>query len=174
MRRGSPKRAATVFVVLGPAGAGKSTVAAALAKRLGCAAIDADALHAPTAVAHISAGEPLTEAERAPWLERVAGVIDTYIAQREQAVVACSALRRGYRDTLRRPEVEFIYLDVPPTVLEARLNARTDHIAHADLLPSQLATFEPLEPDEHALTVDGTLPPAEVVDSLVAGLLLSA
>lgn len=168
-----PVGGARIIVVLGPSGSGKSTVAALLAERLGWAFVDADTLHAPEAVARIAAGQPLTDAERAPWLERVAAWIDARLADAEPGIVACSALRRAYRDVLRRPGVAFAALDVPDGVLRHRLERRRVHFAGPELLPSQLATFEPLAGDEFGLTVDGTLTPEQVAEAVRTGLALN-
>lgn len=161
-------------MIAGPAGAGKTTIATALGARLGWPVVDADDLHAPDAIAKIASGVPLTDADRAPWLERVAAWIDAQLAAGASGVVACSALRRAHRDVLRRPEVEFVLLDVAPGDLAARLTARDEHFAGPELLPSQLATLEPLAPDERGQTVDGGLEPSAVVDALLAGLILNA
>ncbi|MBO9532930.1 MAG: AAA family ATPase [Solirubrobacteraceae bacterium] len=169
-----PAGRTSILVVIGPAGSGKSTVAAALADELGWRFEDADALHSPDALDKIAAGEPLTEADRAPWLARVADVIDGALDQAGSLVIACSALRRAYRDELRRPAVEFIHLGVPEAQLAERLRTREAHFAGPEILASQLEIFEPLEPHERGLTVDGALAAADVVDSILASLVLSA
>jgi carbohydrate kinase (thermoresistant glucokinase family) len=146
--------AVSVVVVMGVAGAGKSTVARRLADELGWDFADGDDFHAAASVAKMAAGEPLTDAERGPWLADIAAWIDAEIAAGRSGVVACSALRRTYRDALRRPEVLFAYLCVPRAVLERRLTGRTGHFMPATLLKSQLAALEPPADDEQAVVVD--------------------
>ena len=166
LRAGRPVPA--VIVVIGPSGAGKSVVSQTLQRRLGWAELDADSLHSSEAVAKMAAGEGLTDADRAPWLERVGAWIDERIAAGEPAVVACSALRRRYRDVLRRPEVHFALLSVPAEELARRLGARTGHFAGPDLLRSQLETLEPLSGGEQGAVVDGTAAPEDVAQAILA------
>lgn len=147
-------------VVMGVSGSGKTTVAAALAQRLGAPFQEGDALHSPENVAKMAAGIPLTDADRAPWLARVAD----WIAAHPDGVITCSALKRAYRDELRGPGVRFLCLVAPRSVLLERLEHRTGHYMHADMLDSQLATFEPPSPEEtDVVQIDDTRPPDEVV-----------
>ncbi|WP_236685263.1 gluconokinase [Demequina salsinemoris] len=144
------------IVVMGVTGCGKSTVGVRLASSLGSEFGDADDLHAPEAVAKMSRGEPLDDADRWPWLDRVGA----WLGDRDDAVVACSALRRAYRDRLRDASsgpLFFIHLTAPIEALEERVVARsrdTGHFAGASLLESQFATLEPLQGDEDGLTID--------------------
>ena len=139
-------------VVMGVSGSGKSTVARALAERLGCELLEGDDLHPPANVAAMAAGRPLTDADRRPWLDAIGSWMDRRAAEGVGAVVTCSALRRSYRDRLRhgRPHVTFCHLTVDPAVLERRMTSRSGHFMPASLLPSQLATLEPLGPDQPA------------------------
>lgn len=156
-----------VIVVMGPAGAGKTTVGRALARSLGWPFADADAFHPPASVARMRAGLPLGEAERAPWLAALAARIARWTAEGDDAVLACSALRRAHRAALVPAdavgEVRFVYLRVDAPLLAARLARRTGHFFPPALLASQLATLEPPGADEPALTVDGALPAATLV-----------
>ena len=153
-----------IVVVMGVAGAGKTTVGNALARALGWPFIEADELHPQANIDKMARGEPLDDADRAPWLDAVAARMRAL----PNAVVACSALRERYRERLRvRPDVEFVLLDLPPALLEKRLAARRGHFLPPSLLPSQLATLE--WPDE-AIVIDGTLPPAAEVDAIRAAL----
>ena len=118
----------------------------------------------------MAAGEPLTDADRRPWLEELARLRDRVLARGERAVLACSALKRSYRETLRRGalrEVAFVHLTGPRQVLAERLDGRTGHFMPADLLDSQLAI---LETPEEALTIDVTDPPPVLVERIVAAL----
>lgn len=153
---------------MGVAGAGKSTIGAALATRLGSLFVEGDALHPPENVAKMTRGEPLDDADRAPWLDSVAAVL----AGAEDVVVSCSALRRAYRDRLRSaaPDTVFVEVDVPADVLERRLARRHGHFMRAAMLSSQLAALEPLEADESGVVVDGNRPPDDVVAEVVAQL----
>lgn len=169
----SPARGLAV-VVMGVAGCGKTTVAAALAARVGGAFIEADALHSPAAVAQMRVGVPLTDVDRAPWLDRVAGRMrDTAATGHGPVFAACSALRRSYRDRLRAGigpncSVVFVHLDVVRSDLAARISGRPDHFMPVALLDSQLATLEPLGADEPGLTIDGATPASILVDRLAA------
>ena len=154
-----PEKPLVTVVVMGVSGAGKSYVSAALAAETGWTFLEGDSLHSAANRARMHAGLPLNDAERAPWLTAVAGWIGDREAAGENAVVSCSALRRRYRDVLRagHPSVWFVHLTVPTEELERRLLARTGHFMPESLLASQLATLEPLQPDEPGtiLTTDG-------------------
>lgn len=140
------------LVVMGVSGAGKSTVAAALAERLGGEYLDADDLHSDEARAKMAAGIPLDDDDRWPWLDRVAARLAVGDAR---PVIACSALRRRYRDRLRTgADPVFVHLDGAPEVLARRMGARVGHFMPTGLLASQLATLEPLEADEPGFAVD--------------------
>lgn len=150
-----------VIVVMGVSGAGKSYLGAALARRLGREFIDADDLHPAANKAKMAAGVPLDDADRWPWLD----VVATTAAAHAPVVVACSALRRAYRDRLRAAvaDIAFVELDVAPAELEARLAARRHEFMPASLLTSQLATLEPLGADERGIRLrDGSDAPIEV------------
>ena len=155
---------------MGPAGAGKTTVGRALAAALGWRFHDADDYHPPANVARMHAGLPLTDDERAPWLAALAAVVARHVASGSGAVLACSALRRAYREALLPPEappgaVRLVFLRATPTLLAARLAHRPRHFFPESLLASQLTTLEEPAASERvpALTVDASEP----VDALV-------
>lgn len=139
-------------VVIGVSGSGKSTIGAALARRLGVPFGDADHLHPPANIAKMAAGEPLTDDDRYPWLDSVG----QWLAAHPSGVMSCSALKRAYRDRLRRhsPSAYFLHLRGRPELIAQRLAARPGHFMPATLLQSQLDTLEPLGADEPGVTVD--------------------
>lgn len=147
------------LLVMGVSGAGKTTLAEALARRLGHAFIDADDLHPPGNRAKMAAGEPLDDADRAPWLDAVAQVISGWAATSQGGAIACSALKRAYRDRLRvgDPSLVTVYLDVEEAELRRRLARRRGHFFPAKLLESQLAVLEPPTRDEDVVSVSGEL-----------------
>ena len=147
---------------MGVSAVGKSTVGAELAERLGIPFLDADDLHDDAAVAAMSAGIGLSDADRMPWLARVG---DALAAQSGGAVIACSALALRYRDAIRAsaPNAIFVHLDAPAEVLAIRAGAREGHFMPASLLTSQLATLEPLDDDERGFAVDASLPVADII-----------
>jgi 6-phosphogluconate dehydrogenase len=161
-----------VIVVMGPAGAGKTTVGRALATALGWTFADADDFHPPANVARMRAGQPLGDAERAPWLAALAAHVARCVAGGQGAVLACSALRQRYRAALVPPgtahAVRFVYLHVDAAVLAERLAVRAGHFFAPALLASQLATLEPPGADEPApvLTLDGDQSPAAIVAAI--------
>lgn len=154
------------LLVMGVSGAGKTTLAEALARRLGAAFIDADDLHPPGNRAKMAAGQPLDDADRAPWLDAVAEVIAGWVATGQGGVIACSALKQAYRDRLRMadPGLVTVYLDVEEAELRRRLARRRGHFFPAELLASQLAVLEPPTRNEGAVTVSGEL---TIVDEAV-------
>lgn len=159
-------------IVMGVSGSGKSAVGAALADALGLPFADGDDFHPARNVAKMSAGQPLGDTDRWPWLDAIGGLIDRWRAAGQGGVVACSALRRSYRDRLRagRPQVRFAFLDVPRSVLVARLADRPGHFMPASLLDSQLATLEPPSADEPTVRVpvDAATTVAAVVRMITA------
>ncbi|MFO1013490.1 MAG: gluconokinase [Caulobacteraceae bacterium] len=159
-----------IIVVAGVAGAGKTTLGEALAARLKVPFLDGDTLHPPANVAKMSAGQPLTDADRAPWLAALRAWMDGEIAAGRSAVTTCSALKRPYRARLAGPGVRFVLLTGPRDVLEARLTARPGHFFPASLLDSQLAALEPAAPGEDVLTL--TIGPSTdaLTDAVIAAL----
>lgn len=153
---------------MGVSGSGKSTVGRAAAQALGWAFVEGDDLHPAANVAKMHSGHPLTDADRAPWLALVRARLDELVDHDQPAVVSCSALRRAYRDVLRRPDVLFVRLHADRQALVERLAQRTGHFMPAALLDSQLAALEPPGPDEHALTLDVTRPTPDLVAAIVA------
>lgn len=143
------------IVVMGVSGSGKSTIAAALAARLGGLYLDADDFHPAANVAKMSAGTPLTDEDRMPWLRVVGEQMAAQTERDRLPVIACSALRRRYRDMLREHggEVFFVQLDGSPELLASRIGARVDHFMPASLLVSQLQSLEPLDADEDGMIV---------------------
>jgi len=138
---------------MGVSGSGKSTVGCALAQRLRVPFVDADTLHPAASIAKMTAGEPLNDADRYPWLEKVGEWLAGHCAG---GVVSCSALKRKYRDQLRAhcPRVEFLHLSGSPELINRRMSARTGHFMPPALLRSQFDTLDPLGADEHGVTVD--------------------
>jgi gluconokinase len=172
----SPRRQRlTTIVLMGVAGSGKSSVMQVLARELGWPTLEGDTVHPPGNVAKMAAGEPLSDADRAPWLEAIASWIAEREGERSSSILTCSALRRSYRDVLRRgqPSVWFVHLVAPVEVLEARMRARRGHFMPPSMLASQLATLEPLAHDEPGSTVDATQPPESIADRIIAALALA-
>ncbi len=166
---------AMIVVVAGVSGSGKTTVGSLLADRLGWPFTDADALHPAANIAKMEAGHPLSDADRRPWLATVGARMDAYAARGQSAVLACSALKRSYREQLLagRPEARMVFQHLTREVLEARLHARHGHFFPAALLDSQLADLQGPEPTEDVLVVEDTTPPEQVVDVIIARLRLS-
>ena len=161
-----------VLVVMGVSGSGKSTVAALLAARLGWAFEEGDALHPPANVAKMHAGHPLDDADRAPWLAKIADWVDARLDAGESAVVTCSALKRSYRALIDRrgTGVVFVFLTGTRETIAARLAARQGHFMPPGLLDSQIATLEPPGANEPEIEVEIGGSPQAIADAVVAAL----
>jgi gluconokinase len=155
------------IVVMGVSGSGKSTVGAALAQRLRVPFADADDFHPEANIAKMSAGHPLDDDDRRPWLEAIG---DWLAAHPDGGVMSCSALKRTYRDQLRShcPQVEFLHLAGTPEVIGRRQASRPGHFMPASLLKSQFDTLEPLDDDEHGVAVDVDQDIDAIVESYLA------
>ena len=162
----------TVLVVMGVSGSGKSTVAAGLAARLGWDTAEGDDMHPAANVAKMRAGIPLTDDDRWPWLQTIAGWIDTHLAAGTPGIITCSALKRIYRDVMRRDGVVFVHLTGGVSQIADRLAARQGHFMPPDLLGSQIATLEPPGPDENVLVVDVGSSPQHEVEEIISRLAL--
>lgn len=157
------------LVVMGVSGSGKTTIAGRLAAQLGFVFADGDDFHSAASVAKMARGEPLTDADREPWLRSLAAWTLTQHDAGRSTVLACSALKQRYRDTLRAasPRVLFIHLTAPRGALLKRMKHRQGHFMPALLLDSQLASLEPLAADEPGITVDATATPDAIVKQAI-------
>jgi gluconokinase len=154
----------SAYVVMGVSGCGKSRIGAAFATAIGAQFIDGDSLHPKTNIDKMGRGEPLTDADRAPWLDLVGAALAP------DTVIACSSLKRSYRDRIRNKAaapVSFLFLQGPRDVLMERMTNRPGHFMPASLLDSQLATLEPPDADEIHITADIRKPPDQIVSDLV-------
>jgi gluconokinase len=158
------------LVLMGVTGSGKSTEMHALASRLEASTADGDSFHSAMNIAKMRDGIPLTDDDRWPWLRAIGRWIGDQEQSGRDAIIACSALKRRYRDVLRdgHPSVRFVDLDVPQTVLEERLRERKGHYMAPSLLQSQLDALEPLEPDEPGFVITADRPPSELADEILA------
>lgn len=156
-------------VVMGVSGSGKTTVGELLAVRVGWPFYDGDTFHTPENVAKMAAGTPLTDADRAGWLAVLAGLIRDGLSRGESGIIACSALKEAYRDSLRvdPSRVQFVYLKGSFDLIWERMLLRRHHYMKASMLQSQFASLE--EP-EGVLKCDITAAPEQIVDAIVAGL----
>lgn len=157
---------------MGVAGVGKSSLMAALAERLRWPTLEGDTLHPGSNIEKMAAGVPLDDADRAPWLALIAVWVGAREAERSSSIVTCSALRRAYRDVLRRghPSVWFVHLVAPGDVIRSRIEHREGHFMSAGMLQTQLETLEPLEPDEPGWAVEALTPPDEIAEQVIAHL----
>lgn len=166
---------ATHLVVMGVAGSGKSTLAAALSRQLGWACAEADEFHPAANIAKMSQGIPLQDEDRWPWLQEIRDWMTAQAAAGKSTVLTCSALKRGYRELLSGAQgrVIFLHLDGGADLISQRMQGREGHFMPPTLLPSQLATLEPLTQEEIAagsLRLDISRSPEELVAAVVQAL----
>jgi ribose 5-phosphate isomerase A len=163
--RGTPP----VLVIMGVSGSGKSTIAEELSARLGWPFEEGDSLHPEANIAKMHAGIPLTDADRLPWLERVAAWIDEQRGKKRPGIITCSALKRAYRKMVLgdRPEVRLVYLRGGQDLIAEHLTGRHGHFMPSELLRSQIDTLEEPEPSEDPLTVDLNASAAQVADEVI-------
>lgn len=165
----------TALVVMGVSGSGKTTVAELLAKRLGWPFMEGDRLHPPANVEKMRQGIPLTDADRAPWLDRIGEELKSWAAVGKSGVLTCSALKRAYRDRIRsaRPDVRLVYVKGSEALIASRVAARHHEYMPASLLRSQFDTLEEPTPDERVVTVDASGSPDKEAAAVIATLNLS-
>jgi gluconokinase len=159
-----------LIVVMGVAGSGKTTLASNLAERLGVPFVEGDSLHPPVNVRKMASGVPLTDQDRWPWLEAIGERMEAERSTGHGVVVACSALKRAYRDCLRgkvHGKIHFVLLDGSRQLISDRMRQRKGHFMPAKLLDSQFATLERPTPDEHAVILDISHKPSDLVEQAV-------
>jgi len=168
----APARLPSIIVVMGVSGSGKSTIAAMLAIRLGWPYEDGDWFHPPANVEKMHAGEPLTDEDRWPWLRAIAAWIDQTRGAGKHAVLACSALKRAYRDILigDRRDVCLVYLKGDRALIGRRVALRQGHFMPASLLDSQFAALQEPDADEHPIVVSIEPRPHAIADAIIAKL----
>jgi len=161
--------APVIAIVMGVSGSGKTTIAVLLAAALGCQFQEGDDLHPAGNVEKMRGGTALTDADRLPWLHKIAELIDGWHARGESGVLTCSALKRSYRDIIigGRSGVTLVYLKGSYDLIHRRMAARHEHFMPAALLDSQFATLQEPTPDEHPITVEIDGPPKEIVAAIV-------
>ena len=162
------------LVVMGVSGSGKSTIADRLAARLGWRCEDGDKFHPASNVAKMSAGHPLTDEDRWPWLQAIADEIDRVCKAGQRAVIACSALKHAYRDILvhGRHDVRIVFLEGTQDLIASRLAARKGHFMPPGLLTSQFQTLQPPDANEHPVTVSIDATVEAIVDDIIRQLKL--
>ncbi len=157
-----------IVVLMGVAGAGKTTIGRLLAEALGCPFLDGDSLHPPSNIQKMAAGMPLTDADRAPWLTAIRSHLEEAFRQGHNLVVACSALKQQYRELLSsRLPVIWVYLKGKEELIRSRLEHRHEHFMKAKMLASQLADLE--EPSS-AIAIDVSPPPSGIVEQILTAL----
>ena len=163
-----------IVIVFGVSGAGKTTIGKLLAKRLGWRFLEADDFHPRGNIEKMRDGLPLTDGDRWPWLKLLREQIERSLAANENAVLACSALKRMYRERLRVSDnVKFVLLRGTYALVEKQLRSRRGHFMNLDLLQSQFADLEGPESDEHAVTIELGRTPDELVEEIKTKLRLA-
>lgn len=157
------------LVIMGVSGSGKTTIGEALSARLGWRYEDGDSFHPAANIAKMSAGHPLTDTDRWPWLQAIAAEIERCRKAGEHVIIACSALKKAYRDILvhGRDDIRMVYLKGSQTLIADRLDHRKGHFMPPGLLTSQFATLEPPDDEEHPVTVSIDAPVEVIVDRIL-------
>ena len=154
-------------IIFGVSGAGKTTVGKLLSRQLGWRFVEADDFHPAANIEKMRSGHPLTDGDRWPWLDRLRQQIEQLLSARENAVLACSALKRAYRDRLRvNDEVKFVFLRGDYALVEKQLRSRRGHFMDANLLQSQFDDLEEPQPDENVLTIELGRPPEDIAERI--------
>jgi len=158
-----------IAVVMGVSGSGKTTVSVLLSAALGCQFQEGDDLHPAANVEKMRSGIPLNDADRLPWLHKIAEEIDGWRRHGESGVLTCSALKRSYRDIIigDRSDVALVYLKGSRDLIHRRMAARHEHFMPLALLDSQFATLQEPAPNEHPITVDVGGKPVEIATEIV-------
>jgi gluconokinase len=160
-----------IVIVFGVSGAGKTTIGKLLAEELGWRFAEADDFHPRANIEKMHSGHPLTDEDRWPWLERLLEQITRSLAAKENVVLACSALKRAYRERLRvSDDVKFVFLRGDYALIEQQLRRRRGHFMNPALLQSQFANLEEPEPDKDAITIELGWTPEELVEEIQAKL----
>ncbi len=160
-------------IVMGVSGSGKTSVAQMMAEKLGCRFVEGDKLHPAANIEKMEKGIPLTDDDRWPWLDVIGGELAGTVANSQDIVITCSALKKVYRERLRSAasgRLKFVFLTGDPKVLESRMGARTGHFMPASLLQSQLATLESPEGELGVVTVDIDADLDTIVEQALNGL----
>jgi gluconokinase len=157
-----------VWIVIGVAGSGKTAIGRLLSQQLECDFLEGDRRHPLPNILKMAAHIPLQDSDRQAWLLAMEEDIQRAIALNRETVLTCSALKRSYRNQLTAPgRVQLLWLNVPEAELERRLRQRANHYMKLEMLRSQIAAFEPMQPEENAIIVDGLLAPVEIVNDLL-------
>jgi gluconokinase len=156
-----------IIIIFGVSGAGKTTIGKLLARELSWHFLEADDFHPAANIKKMRSGHSLTDEDRRPWLERLRQQIERSLAAGENAVLACSALKRAYRDRLRASdEMKFVFLRGDYALVEKQLRSRHGHFMNAALLQSQFDDLEEPQPDENVLTIELGRTPEEIVERI--------
>jgi gluconokinase len=157
-----------VWIIIGVAGSGKTLIGRMLAARLECDFLEGDRRHPPENIAKMLAQEPLTDDDRATWLQTITAEIQRSVDRRCETVLTCSGLKRAYREQLRIGDrVQLVAIDVPESELRRRLKGRGEHYMKPEMLRSQLAAFEPIDQLENVMIVDGMAAPETIVAAIM-------
>ena len=158
-----------VIVIMGVSGSGKTTVGRALAERLACTCLDADDFHSEDNIEKMNSGIPLTDKDRWSWLEQLCSQIMEHHDRNRPLVLACSALKKRYRDILREAgeQVAFVYLEGSFELISHRMKTRKNHYMKEEMLKSQFEALEPLSVDERMVTLDAAADVETLVDQII-------